>query len=82
MLLALGAIALGSMAASSEAAAQTADSEYQKQCDWLSQQSAASLEQFIQANPNDTCVKVAAALLAERIKPALGGGFTAGHGRY
>ena len=76
-LLALGTIALSAVVAPDEA-----DAQYQRQCDWLTQQPPAELEQFIKQNPDHACAEVAALLLVERTLPAAEGRASGGEGRY
>lgn len=80
VLIALGVIALSSTAVPSEAEAQ--DAEYQRTCDWLSQQSNGYLKQYIKYYPDDPCAEVAASLLAERTQPEEGVRAPAAVGRY
>ena len=75
LLVALGTIALTAVVAPSEA-----DAQYKQQCDWLTQQSADQLKQFLKQNPDHACAEVAARLLVERVKPAAGGNTPAGSG--
>ena len=82
ILAALATIALSSTAMPSTASAQDADAEYQKMCDWLTQQSTADLQGFIKQNLNDPCVEIAAQLIAERSQPEAGVRAPLASGRY